>query len=85
MGKNFTVGNCIRFLFYRDPPPPQYQSGHLTPCRGLEVQKRTHALMTFKGPSNTFDLNPKWARTLLLAILYGIFIEHPTPPIKVDI
>jgi hypothetical protein len=30
----------------------------------LEVQKPTQALTSVKGPGNTFELNPKWARTL---------------------
>jgi hypothetical protein len=29
-----------------------------------EVQNPTHALKTVKDPDNTFDLNPKWERTL---------------------
>jgi hypothetical protein len=40
----------------------------LTPCCGLEV----------KAPGNTFDLNPKWARTLPLEIFHVVFIE-PLP------
>jgi hypothetical protein len=30
-----------------------------------------------KGLGNTFDLNPKWARTLPSRILHGIFKEEP--------
>ena len=48
--------------------PPQkkskYRSWYLTPCCGLEVQDPTQALKSVKGPGNTFDLNPKWERTL---------------------
>jgi hypothetical protein len=32
----------------------------------LDVQKPTQTLKSAKGPANTFDLNPKWARTLQL-------------------
>jgi hypothetical protein len=42
---------------------------------GLAVQKPIQALKSIKGPGNTFDLNPKWARTLPLGIFHGIFIE----------
>jgi hypothetical protein len=31
----------------------------------LEVQNITQELKSVKGPGNTFDLNPKWAITLL--------------------
>jgi hypothetical protein len=33
----------------------KYQSWYLTPCCGLEVQKLTQTLKSFKGPGNTFD------------------------------
>jgi len=36
----------------------------LTPCCGLEVENPIQALQSVKGPGNTFDLNPKWERTL---------------------
>ena len=68
-----------------------YQSCYLTPCCGLGVQKPTQAIKSVKGTGNTFDLNPKWARTLPLGIFHGIFIEPlPFPQkcfqiIKVDI
>jgi hypothetical protein len=42
----------------------KYRSWYLTPCCGLEVQDPTQALKSVKGPGNTFDLNPKWERTL---------------------
>ena len=57
----------------------KYQNRYLTPCCGLEVQKPTQALASVKGPCITYDLNPKWARTLTLGIFHGIFIEHPPP------
>jgi predicted phosphatase len=62
----------------------------LTPCCGLEVQKPIQALMSVKGLGNTFDLNPKLARTLPLGIFHVVFIEpHPFKKkysnIKVDI
>jgi hypothetical protein len=36
----------------------------LTPCCGLEVQNPIQALKSVKGLGNTFDINPKWERTL---------------------
>jgi hypothetical protein len=42
----------------------------LTPYCGLEVQKSTLALKSVKGSGNTFDLNPKWARTLPFLIYF---------------
>jgi hypothetical protein len=49
----------------------------LTPCCELEVQKPAQALQSVKRPANTFDLNPKWARTLLSLIYFSwdIYIE----------
>jgi hypothetical protein len=38
---------------------------------GLEVQKPTQALLSVKGPGNTFDLNPKWSRTLPSLIYFS--------------
>jgi hypothetical protein len=51
----------------------------LTPCCGLEVQKPTQALQSVKDPDNTFDLNPKWARTLpsLIYISWDIYKAPP--------
>jgi hypothetical protein len=43
----------------------------LTPCCGLEVQKPTQALQSVKGPGNTFDLIPKWSRTLPSLIYFS--------------
>jgi hypothetical protein len=63
----------------------------LTHCCGLEVQKPTQALKSVKGPGNTFDGNPKWARTLpsLIYFSWNIY-RDPTSiiyfsNIKVDI
>jgi hypothetical protein len=42
----------------------KYQSWYLTLCCGLEVQNPTQALKSVKGPGNTFDISPKWERTL---------------------
>jgi hypothetical protein len=52
----------------------------LTPCCGLEVQKPTQALKSVKGLGNTFDLNPKWARTLpsLAYFSWDIYRDTPT-------
>jgi hypothetical protein len=51
----------------------------LTPYCGLEVQKPTQALKSVKGPGNTFDLNPKWERTLpsLIYFSWDIYREPP--------
>ena len=36
----------------------------MTPYCGLEVQKPTQALQSVKGLGYTFELNPKWERTM---------------------
>jgi hypothetical protein len=55
----------------------------LTPCCGLEVQKPTQALKSVKDPCNTFNLNPKWARTLPSLIYFSWDINRdPTTPQK---
>jgi hypothetical protein len=82
------------FDIYRDPPPQKkikYQSWNLTPYCGLEVLKPTQELQSVKGPANTFDWNPKWARTLPSLIYFSCDIYsdlHSTKKnsnIKVDI
>jgi hypothetical protein len=52
----------------------------LTPYCGLEVQKPTQALKSVKDPGNTFDLNPKWSRTLpsLIYFSWDINRDHPS-------
>jgi hypothetical protein len=63
----------------------------LTLYCGLEVQKPTQALKSVKGPETTFDLNPKWSRTLpsLIYFSWDIYRDHPSimffSNIKVDI
>ena len=47
-------------------------------CHTAMVQNPTQAHMSLKGPTNTFHLNLKWARTLTLGILPEIFIEPAT-------
>jgi hypothetical protein len=54
----------------------------LTPCCGLEVQKPIQALKSVKGPRNTFDCNPKWARTLPSLIYFSMDIYRDPPSIK---
>jgi hypothetical protein len=44
----------------------------LTACCGLGVHITTQALKSAKGLGNTFDSNPKSARTRMI---HGIFIE----------
>jgi hypothetical protein len=71
VGKNFAVENFTGYI-YRDNP--QQPSLHLTSCFKLRCRIQTrHLSQIWAG--NTFDLNPKWARTLLLRILQDIFIE----------
>jgi hypothetical protein len=63
----------------------------LTPYCGLEVQKPTQALKTVKGLGITFDINPKWSRTVpsLIYFSWDIYREPPQQflfsNIKVDI
>jgi hypothetical protein len=63
----------------------------LTPYCGLEVQKPTQELQSVIGPGNTFDLNPKWSRTLppLIYFSWDIYRDPPfhkkKSNIKVDI
>jgi hypothetical protein len=54
----------------------------LTPYCGLEVQKPTPALKSVIGPGNTFDLNPKWLRTLPSLIYFSWNIYRDPPSIK---
>jgi hypothetical protein len=59
-----SVGN-LSWDIYRVPQKiSKYQCWYLTPCCGNEVQKPTQAPKSVKDPKNTFDLNPKWERTL---------------------
>ena len=44
------------------------------------MQTLTKTLMSVKGPWSTFDLIPKWERTLSFEIFHGVFIEPPPPP-----
>jgi hypothetical protein len=64
------------------------QSWYLTPCCGLEMHYTTKALKSVKGPGNTFDLKPKWQRTLQFFgnCLWDVYrVPPPYPNIKVDI
>jgi hypothetical protein len=47
--------------------------------RGLEVQNPTQALKSVKSPGNTFDINPKWSRTLPFLIYFSWDIHRDTP------
>jgi hypothetical protein len=72
---------CFSWDIYRDPLHNfffKYQCWYLTPYCGLEVQKPTQALKSVKGPGNTFDLNPKWWRTLpsLIYFSWNIYRAH---------
>ena len=53
---------------------PQYQSWHLTPCCGLNMEKPTPALKRVEDLGNSYDLNSKRAITLPLEILQEIFM-----------
>jgi hypothetical protein len=63
----------------------KYQSWYLTPYWGLEVQKHTQALQSVNGLGYTFDLNPKWERTMPSIDIYSwvIYRVPPNPNIKV--
>jgi hypothetical protein len=52
---------------------------------GLEVQKPTHAIKSVKGPGNTFDLSPKWARTLPSLIYFSWDTHSRVSNINFDI
>ena len=69
---------------YRDPPFFlfffKYQSWYLTPYCGLEVQRPTQALKSVKGPGNTFDLIPRWSRTLPSLNCFSWDIYRDPPP-----
>jgi hypothetical protein len=43
----------------------------LTTWRLFEVQKPTQTLKSVKGPGNTFELIPKWSRTLPSLIYFS--------------
>jgi len=54
------------------------------------VQNPTQALKSVKGPGNTFDLKPKWERTLPFGMYFSWDIYRDPPStkksnIKVDI
>jgi hypothetical protein len=62
-----TLASFGNFSWDIHSPPKtksKYQSWYLTLCCGFEVQNSTQALKSVKGPGNTFDINPKWERTL---------------------
>jgi hypothetical protein len=51
------------------------------------VQNPTQALKSVKSPGNTFELSPKWERTLpsFGNFSWDIHSPSPNPNIKVDI
>ena len=59
-----SVGNFLWDIYRVPQKKSKYQSWYLTPCFGHEMQKPTQALKPIKDPGNTFDLNPRWERTL---------------------
>jgi hypothetical protein len=63
----------------------KYQTWYLTPYCGFEVQKLTQALQSVKGLGYTFDLNPKWERTMpsFDILSWVIYRVPPNPNIKV--
>jgi hypothetical protein len=67
----------------RDPTPQfSFQISKLIfdSLLGVEVQKPTQPVKTAKGSGNTFDLNPKWARTLPSLIYFAWdMYRDPTP------
>jgi hypothetical protein len=60
----------------------KYQSWYLTSCCGLEVQNPTEALKSVTGPGNTFDIGPKWERTLPFVGIFSWDIYRVAPQIK---
>jgi hypothetical protein len=44
------------------------------------ILRTTKFLKSVKGPGNTFDLIPKWSRTLLSLIYFSWDIYRDTPP-----
>ena len=61
---------------------------HLWDELGRRVHHRQNPPEALQELRNTFDLKPKWARTLPSGILHGIFIKPPHPLIfliEVDI
>jgi hypothetical protein len=46
------------------------------------MQKPTQALKSVKDPGNTFDVNPKWSRTLPFLIYFSWDIYTDPPYIK---
>ena len=75
VGKNFAVGYFSWDIY--NPTPKKITNWYLIPCCGFDLQNPAQALKSGKGPGNTFDLNPRWARTLPLGIFHGIYIEPP--------
>jgi hypothetical protein len=55
----------------------------LTPYCGLEVQKPTQALQSVKGLGYTFELNPKWERTMPSFDIFS-WIIYRVPPIQIS-
>jgi hypothetical protein len=80
-GKEFIHPLAIFRGILKGSTPSKYQSRYLTPCCGIEAQSPTHALTLVKGPSNAFDLTPKWERTLPSFGNFPWDIErvHPIP------
>jgi hypothetical protein len=49
----------------------------------LEVQKPSQALISVKDPVNTFDLSPKWARTLSSFDIF-LWVLYKAPQIQIS-
>jgi hypothetical protein len=79
VGKNFAVLNIFSWDIYRNPPPQKNSNIKIDiwhPVVGLRCRNLAWHLMLIKVPVNTFDLDPKWTRTLRSLIFFdGIFIE----------
>jgi hypothetical protein len=74
IARDFNWLKCLGgFLHLHKKNKFKYQSWYLTLCCGLEVQKPTQALKSVKGPENTFDWSPNWARTLPSNINFDIW------------
>jgi hypothetical protein len=70
-GRAINIPTIFQGIFIGSPTKSKYQRWYLTPCCGLEVHNPTHAIKSVKGPRNTFDLNPKWSRTLPSLIYFS--------------
>jgi hypothetical protein len=62
-------------------------SSHVTSCEvtycGLKVQKPTQALQSVKDLGSTFDLSPKWERSMLFFDIF-LWVISRVPQIQIS-